>query len=363
MARTLDIQFPAAGVVRRWGLRSASRQRGPFPAVWALNARLEDNVTERLRGGSFDGINAGARPDEIVYRDRVLTFSGRVITATRMGDHTDTEMSADASDMRRPAVFQFSEAGEKAPDVVALVPHKDQYLLGFSASETWVQTGDPFIGPRRRVSDEVGIVGADAWCVAHDTVYFLSSHGLYSVGADGSNLTALSEEAIPDDLTGVDDDSCTLTYQHSDRGVYIHKTGTNWYFDAARQAFWPFDKTEADSHVLIGPLKLGDLDSLGLIQTMHGVIAQSSAKVYWHIVPGDTAEQAAVNGKAALDAAVAGTSYADYVRASGDWTAGRSHTVRPRVTAMWAVLWLYSAGDWGYEGITCSIVPAGLWRK
>lgn len=363
MAKTIEIQFPAAGVVRRWGLRGASRGRGPYPAVWALNVRLQDALTTRLRGGSFTGIDAAARPDEIVYRDRLMTFSGRAVTATRLGSHTDTTMSADVSDMLRPTVFAFTEAGELGEDIVALVPHKDQSMLAFMDTETWVQIGDPLTGARRRVSDQVGIVGADAWCVAHDTVYFLSSHGLYSVGANGNELTPISEELIPEDLTGVTDDTCTLTYQHSDRGVYIHKTGTNWFYDIARQQFWPFATNTLDSHVLIGPLKLGEIDKLGLIQTLHGVMAESSATVNWRIVPGTTAEEAADNGKAALDAGVAGTSYADYVRASGSWAAGRSQTARPRVTAMWAVLWLHSAGTWAYEAMTMGVVPAGNWRK
>ncbi len=362
MAKAIDIQFPRLGVVRRFANRMDGYREG-YPTPYSYNVRLEDSLTNRLRGGSFTAQSAGARPTSIVYRDRTLTFSDQAITASRVGDSTDTAMSADVSDMLRPALFQFSEADQQGENVVALVPHKDLYLLCFMATETWVQQGDPLNGPRRRVSDQVGIVGADAWCVAHDTVYFLSSHGLYQVGADGSGLKALSEDKIPEDLTGTADTACTLTYQHSDRMVSIHKTGQDWAFDIAREGFWPFDTTETDSHVLLGPIKLGGIDRQGLIQQMHGGIAEGSATVNWRIVPGDTAEEAASNGKLAITAALAGNPYASYVRGSGTFSAGRSSTERPRVEAMHAVIWLSSSGTWAYEKMTLQVVPAGRWRR
>jgi len=362
MARSIDLQFPS-GVSRRMGNRASSMGRREYSCPWSWNVRLADEITSRLRGGSFAGIEAAARPSSIVYRGRTLTFSGRAVTASRVGDSTDTSLASDMSDMLRATLFQFSEAETQGSSVVALVPNEDRYLLGFTSGETWVQQGDPLSGPRQQVSDEVGIIGADAWCVAEDTVYFLSSHGLYSVGINGGGLKALSEDVLPEDLTSVSDTACTLTYQHSDRGVYIHKTGTDWFYDTAREQFWPFDNTDTDSHLLIGPIKLGQADRMGLVQTLTGIVAQGSDEVAWRIVPGESAEEAAANGKLAIVAALAGTSYADYVKACGLWEAGRSQTARPRVSAMWVVVWLESAGDWSYEGVTMGIEPTGMWRK
>jgi hypothetical protein len=328
-----------------------------------MNVRSEDSLTGQLRGGSFEGSDVKDRPSSIVYRDRTLTFAANVITASRVGDSTDTTLDADVSDLLRPTIFQCSEAAEQGGTVVALVPHKDTFLLCFTATETWIQQGDPLSGPRRRVSDEVGIVGPDAWCVAHDTVYFLSSRGLYSVGADGSGLKAVSEEVLPEDLIGVDDDEVKLDYDHASRGVSIHqRVAPSWFYDTERNAFWPFDTTTGQSHVLIGPLPLGGTDKRGLIQTLHGIMADGSAAVQWHIVPGDTAEQAASKGKAAFTAAIAGSDYSTYVQGSGTWNAWRSNTARPRTTAMSACLWLSSTGVWAYEGITMGVVPAGSWR-
>jgi hypothetical protein len=191
----------------------------------------------------------------------------------------------------------------------------------------------------------------------------MSQHGLYQMQADGGGLKAVSEDRVPEDLTGVSDSDCTLDYYHADRGVYIHLTSApSWFYDTERQGFWPFDADETDSHLLIGPLKLGGVNALGLIQELHGIMAQSSANVTWAIVPGDTAEYAAANGKAAITAALADSSYAAYVKASGTFSAGRSITWRPRVTAMWACIWLSATDDWAYEGITANMIPAGRWR-
>jgi len=298
-----------------------------------------------------------------VYRDRAITFSDNAITASRQGSHSDTTLSADVSDVRRPALFQLSEAGETGSDVVAVIPHKDSHFLGFTDNETWVLSGNPHTGGLRRVSDRVGIVGEDAWCVNHDTVYFLSSHGLYSVGADGSGLTPLSEDKVPEDLTGVTDAACTLTYNHADRGVYIHlATGVDWFYDTAREGFWPFDTTSTDSHLLIGPVRLGGPDSYGMIQQIHGIMAAGSDSVEWRIVPGDTAEEACDNGKAAITAAMAGTDYDQYVSSSGAWDSGRSPIAWPRARSMWACIWIAATGDWAFEAVHLTMAPFGRWR-
>ena len=78
-----------------------------------MNVRLEGGLATRLRGGSFTGISAASRPSSIVYRDRVLTFSANAVTATRVGDSTDTSFDSDVSDPLRPALFQFSDLGNE----------------------------------------------------------------------------------------------------------------------------------------------------------------------------------------------------------------------------------------------------------
>jgi hypothetical protein len=280
-----------------------------------------------------------------------------------MGDHTDTTEDADVSDTRAPAVFQLSEAGDMGDTVVALIAHKDQFLIGFTATETWVLSGDPHTGRLHRISDRVGIVGANAWCVNHDTIYFLSSHGLYSMQADGSGLKALSEDKVPEELTGITDTATTLTYNHADRGVYIHfTTGVNWFYDTERDAFWPFTDS-SQSHVLIGPLRIGSALERGMIMTVHGVTAKDSGTVNWRFVPGDTAEEAAENGKTAITADLAGNDFSDYISPSyGGWAAGRSNAAWVRCRCIWACLWLRSSSDWAYESVILETQPFGRAR-
>jgi hypothetical protein len=191
----------------------------------------------------------------------------------------------------------------------------------------------------------------------------MSSNGLYSVDADGSNLKPLSEDKIPEDLTGVTDTTCTLTYQHSDRGIYIHIAGeTDWFYDTARDQFWPFDTGESDNHLLIGPLRIGGPTQYGLIQTIHGVIAAGSGTVVWRIVPGDTAEEACDNGKSAITAALADSAFDEYYVENGAWGAGRSVTAWPRTRCAWCCIWLTCDTDWAFESVILEIVPWGRIR-
>mgnify|MGYP001306778496 CR=1 FL=1 len=236
-------------------------------------------------------------------------------------------------------------------------------MLCFAGTGTWVLSGDPTTGHLRNVSREVGIIAALAWCKNHDTVYFLSSRGLYSVGADGGGLKPVSEDKIPVELTGITDSSAVLDYYHPDRGVYMHlTTAPSWFYDTARDQFWAFDTTHTNSHVLFGPFRLGEGAKYGRLLNLHGNTATSSGTVTWRLVTGDTAEDAAANGKAAILAALAGGDYSSYVSASGTWTAGRSHMAYPRTMVIWCCVWLSSASAWAYETATLTATVSGEWR-
>jgi len=408
--KTMQLQWPQ-GVVRRGPVR-------PNPDVWtspwAINARLEDSLTSRLRGGSFTGQAAStattsrnvylttengdnivtengepivlgpqygvatgdgrtfvasgddaptAGTADCVYRNRLCSVSNGIILCSRAYDYTDWDYGGELEDTGRAMVFQLSEGGELGDNVVAMVPHKDSYLLCFSAGETWILSGDPATGTLRNVSRDVGIIAARAWCKNHDTVYFLSSQGLYSVGADGSGLKPVSEDKIPEDLTSVSDSACVLDYYHPDRGVYMHMTtAPSWFYDTARDQFWPFDTTETGSHVVLGPFQLGDGDKYGRVLNMHGNVATGSTNVTWRLVLGDTAEDAAANAKAAITLALAAGDYSSYVASSGTWSAGRAHMAYPRNRALWCCLWLSSTGSWAWETATLTATVSGNWR-
>jgi hypothetical protein len=164
-------------------------------------------------------------------------------------------------------------------------------------------------------------------------------------------------------LIGVSDANAIMDYYHADRGVYIHLTASpSWFYDTARDQFWPFDTTVTDSHVLLGPISLGQENSYGRILNLQGNMATGSGDVTWHIVTGDTAEEAAANGKAAITLAVANADYSDYVAASGTWSAGRSHMAYPRVRALWCCIWLAAESAWAYEAVALTRQPSGRWK-
>ncbi len=382
---TKELIFPA-GVGRGLSFRQEVGKRERYTCPWSLNVRTED-FRGRLRGGSWTPIAAatpsgvvhsgghvvaapgGSAPGsshvaDCIYRDRFVRPVSQAIYASRQGAYTDWAMSADLSDVSRPFVIQLSEAGELGANITALIPHKDAYLLAATSTSLWAVRGDPTAdGGLHNISRDVGLVGPKAWCRDHlDRYYFLSSHGLYTISADGSSLQSLSEDVIPEQLTGVTDADTVLEYDHATRGVriYIPTASVNWLFETERQGFWPF-KVGAGSHVAIGPIRLNDGETYGRLLRMHGITATGSADVTWRVLVADTAEQVSANAKADIEALVAGNTPAN-AHSSGTWTAGVNHRVYPRARGLFMILLLSASGTWGWEGAVCFTEPSGKWR-
>lgn len=380
-----EIVFPN-GVGRRRSFRQEVGKRELYACPWSLNCRTWD-FTGRLRGGSWTPVAATttvgvvhsggyvvASPGstapgtssnaDCIYRDRFVRPVSQAIWASRQGTYTDWKMSADLSDVGRPFVIQLSEAGELGGNVTALIPHKDAYLLAATSGSLWSVQGDPTAeGRLQNISRDVGIVGPRAWCRDHlDRYYFLSSRGLYTVSASGDGLTALSEDAIPEQLTGVTDVDTVLEYDHSTRGVrtYIPTASVNWLFETEQQAFWPF-KVGVGSYVAIGPVQLNNGETYGRLLRLHGITASNSADVTWRVLVADTAEQVSVYAKAAIEALAAGGTPSN-VQSSGTWTAGVNHRDYPRARGLFMILLLSSSGTWGWEGAVCVMEPSGKWR-
>lgn len=359
-----------------------------------MNVRMED-FTGRLRGGSWtpaaaaetvgvvhsggyvvaspgDAAPGSSSNADCIYRDRFIRPVSQAIFASRQGAYADWVMSADVSDVGRPFVFQLSEAGELGGDIVSLIPHKDVYLLAATSGSLWVVQGDPAADGRlQNISRDVGMVGARAWCRDHlDRYYFLSSHGLYTVSASGDGLQAVSEDVIPEELTGVADADTVLEYDHETRGVYIHiPDEVSWLYDTERQGFWPFNHEYAGSHVAIGPLLLGDGHTIGRINQIHGITANGSVGVIWRVLVADTAEQVCENAKNAINTLIQveqgeiPIQEPESVHSIGLWTAGLNHRSFPRARGKYMVLLLSAlSGNWGWEGAVCYMEPSGKWR-
>jgi hypothetical protein len=409
-----EILFPQ-GVNRRFSFRQEVGRRDRYFCPWSLNVRTED-FQGRLRGGSWTpsaassvaatqnsylvsgnssivddsgnriiagsgvaathsggvvyvdpGANAPANHDaQCVYRDRFIRPSGRLIFASRQGSYSDWLLSSDVSDMMRPFVIQLSEAGEIGGDIVSLIPHKDAFLLAATSGSLWVVQGDPTAdGTLRNISRDVGMVGAKAWCRDHlDRYYFMSSHGLYTMSASGDGLQAISEDVVPEQLTGVANTGTVLEYDHETRAVYIHipNAAVSWMFDTERMGFWPFKVGNSSSHVAMGPVQLGNGVTYGRLIQLHGIIADGSVSVTWRIMVADTAEQASINAKAAIEALVAGNTPGN-IHSSGVWSAGVNHRCYPRARGKYMILLISAAsGNWAWEGASAVIEPSGAWR-
>ena len=382
-----ELHWPA-GVNRGLSLRQEVGKRERYYCPWSLNVRTDDSLSGRLRGGSWTPTAAaahvgvfhsggtvvadpgGTAPGSVhgadcIYRDRYVRPVSQAIYASRQGTYTDWAMSADLSDVGRPFVIQLSEAGELGGNVAALIPHKDVHLLAATTSSLWAVQGDPTAeGRLQNISRDVGIVGPRAWCRDHlDRYYFLSSYGLYTTGASGDGLQALSEDVIPQELTGVTDVNTVLEYDHLTRGVRVHvpTAAVSWLFDTDRQGFWPFKVGYAGSHVAIGPVHLNNGETYGRLLRLHGITADVSADVTWRVLVADTAEQVSINAKAAIEALAAGSTPTN-IHSMGVWTAGVNHRSYPRARGLFMILLLSSAGTWGWEGAVCFMEPSGKWR-
>jgi len=382
-----ELVFPS-GVNRRLSLRQEVGRRDRYFSPWAVNVRTEDSLSGRLRGGSWSpsepattvgvvhssgyvvatATNAPGSSSnaDCIYRDRFVRPVDQAIFASRQGTYSDWTFSSDLSDMQRPWVIQLSEAGEVGTDVVSVIPHKDAYMLAATSNSLWVVQGDPTAdGALRNISREVGMVGARAWCRDHlDRYYFLSSDGLYTVGADGSGLQAISNEVIPEHLNGVTDATTVLEYDLATNGVYIHipTASYSWMYDTARQAFWPFDTEYAGSHIALGPVQLGNGSSYGRLIQLHGITANGGVNVTWRLLVADTAEQVSANAKTAIEALIAGTTPTN-IHSSGVWAAGVNHRCYPRARGKYMILLISAAtGDWAWEGAAIVVEPSGQWR-
>ena len=301
------------------------------------------------------------------YRGRVLLVGGRAIYASRQGDFTDWDYGADVEDTGRATAFQLSEAAEYGGVVTALIPHKDAYLLAATAGGLWHISGDPVTGNLHNLSRNTGIIGANAWTKIEDTIVFMAIDGLYSVPTSGGDPKNLSREKIPDELRNLQGPDVLLAYNDDEKGIYIFVQGATyqWFYDLVAGGFWPMTLATVPnqaavvdgvlrlghngtpmtvgaaesitSHVLLGPLRLAVPGTFGRVLNFSGTIAVDSGSVDWYMVVGDSAEEAAENGKAAIGGVTT------YVAASGTFVAGQSHLTYPRVRSPWMVVWL--SGD------------------
>jgi len=340
-----------------------------------------------------------------VYRNRFyLSGEDNAVYMSRQGDYTDWDYGKHVDDQGRALAFQLALSADVGAKPTAIIPCMDKYLICATARSLWLVQGDPTTGALQRISEEIGIIGARAWVKTDTSIVFLSEDGLYQVSADGSGLEMLTPNTIPKELRDIDTSTTTVTLGWDQERLAFHiylrtaaGNDTHWLYEVGTQSFWPMryqdghsplavcqhagelilagndgylrkvtgdddDGVDIDSHVVIGPLRLGTANHFGRLKNMHGMIAAGSGTVTWRIVQGNTAEEAADNVKLAIEAFQEGSSYASYVSHSGTWTAGRAIMSYPRPRSPWICLWLQSTDKWGFEGCVLETEPSGKWR-
>lgn len=372
---------------------------------------ISGGAVTKVEGSTGSGALLAATSGEVptlvqtgtVYRNRLfLGGLNNAIYASAIGDHTNWDSTVDPSRSTRAlAPFQLGGAAEVGDVPTAMVPFRDASLLLATANSLWALRGDPgAAGGLTEVSRKTGILSARGWCRVDDMIVFLASDGLWACGPDGGNLANLSAGRLPDDLFGVNPSTTTilLGYERDSAGIHIYLgSGAQWFFHLPTKTFWPIELSSGhtpnslcvhdgqlvlgcndgtartvggttdggvaiESHLLVGPVQVGGEPRFGMLQSLHGVMADGSGTVNWRVVLGDTAEDAAANGKAAILAFQAGTSYAAYVASSGSWSEGRSHIAYPKVRGVWACIWLQSTARWGFERVITTTAPAARWR-
>lgn len=99
----------------------------------------------------------------------------------RQGVPTDWNYAA--TDPAAAVAGNLSQSGKIGEPIMALIPYTDDILLVGCANSLWMLQGDPADGGTIvRVSDQMGILGPNAWCVdPQGTLYFLARGGMYSV--------------------------------------------------------------------------------------------------------------------------------------------------------------------------------------
>ncbi|MEM6362814.1 MAG: hypothetical protein AAF745_00195 [Planctomycetota bacterium] len=361
--------------------------------------------------GQVDDVmaSAGSIPTQctfgVVYRDRlILSGQDNAIYASATGRYDDWDFGTHFETTTRAVVFQLALANEVGDLPTAMIAHKDDFLICATKRSLWVLRGDPATGQLIRVSEHVGIVDARAWCRTDDAVVFLAEDGLYSVNADGTGLKPLTPQKIPEELREIDTDTVTVSigYDHQRLAyhIYLRTTAgsdTHFIYEQQLEAFWPIrltndhtprivcrhrgnlvlagndgnirkvdgaddDGQSIDSHLLIGPVKLGSLNFFGIVNTLHGVLANDSGNVTWRLIVGDSAEVVTDSGKSAIEAFQSGSDFSSLIRSVGTWSAGRSRTSRPRARGLWACVWIQSTNQWALEGVTMQVNSAGAWR-
>ena len=321
--------------------------------------------------------------------------------ACRQNDETDCDYSQ--TDSQRAVAGTASMVGVPGQALTALVAHSDDYLILGCRNSIWRMRGDPAYSTSLDIlSDAIGIVGSDAWCLGPEgELIFLSLDGVYVLPPSGDSFPiSVSRELLPQELLNFDPNTTTvsLEYDVPGRGVHIFLSPESsndqihWWLDWENKTFWPMtltsnhepmatcslpataiedagvilgcrdgylrrfnsyaerdDGTAFTSYVKIGPIALAADGRIGTLMGLDAELALYSGGATWEIHPSLTFESAAGSTATTL---------------TGSWIAGINGTVHSggRGQAFMLKLTGTTGRRWALEQIVAEIRESGRRR-
>lgn len=147
----------------------------------------------------------------------------------------------------------LSESGQIGEPIVALIPYTDDYMLIACTNSLWMLQGDPADGGSIvRVSDQMGLVSPNSWCIdPAGTLYFIARGGLYSVRPIWEFYQPpqlLSGETYDQYFQQIINGSYYVSMQWDVDAKYMHifaaptddaTAGTHLIFDQRNGGLWP----------------------------------------------------------------------------------------------------------------------------
>ena len=363
--------------------------------------------------GSYYGAPPLGCPLCCTYRGRlVFAGPGPVWYMSRVLNPTDFDYGYDPNDPSRAVGGTATSAGGIPENILALIPHSDDYLIFGTERSLWLLNGDPaYGGTITALSREIGVLGSGAWCQMPDgSTIILSRDGLYLIPAGAQSYPQpLSRILLPSELLDVDyvGNTVSMAYDVQQHGVHISispnagGTGTHYFFDWPTKSFWPTifgsnslnpmamvryapnssssaaasqivfggydgylrnysyaattdDGTAMNSLVCYGPFRFGGPGFNTEIQEIQGDLDSSSGNVSWGIYQDMT-------GEAAIQDAIAGgTASAAYW--SGTWTSGYNSRQYPHARGAAFVIMLNGTAPWAIEGLRIIAKRRGMLR-
>lgn len=417
------LKFPLSGVARDLDYRKAyiPAEETTFATPFASNVRGTDPFGHRARGGSRPGLRrvpegVALKPihpfvdveglgeeGEIMpkcsceYRARVVCAADSAWYMSAIGNKTDWNFAGDKEDPSRAFSGNVALAGKPGEKITALIPIRDAMLFIATRSSLWVLNGDPIGGSIKCISENVGVVSADAWCFDGQRLWFVGENGLYACGL--GEVPMLASHKLPEEMIGVE--SALLGYDIEENAVHIFTNTKNWFYEIDAKAFWQvklydlylnslhyadidgvrkvvvysytrmlgggpynrgffyFDKSAADddgtpfaSVVAIGPVRTGVRDDMdGMVGELMATTAKGSDDVAISIYTANSPEEVVSLAENAQETPVD-------LFVKGGW----NNTTRPRKRGNWALFVVSAQGRWGFESMTAVMKTLGRLR-